>query len=312
MARGTPINWEKVIRDLVDLLGVNTPQTTRREHVAKAIDMKMWQIDPLAAQLRAIGALEIVATPGGFHEIGGRKYPVRASTWTVMFSADEILAAGKRRGIKWGQPERKAPKITAKNLNEVFPPVAPRGQEVVKPVENQSDSPFAVLRALKRDEAAALIESARQYAEKRVFINEEIARFAAHGLTFDPAVVGLPVDERLEAVSPLADYVSRLQRENERLQSYANQKTRDETEYSELQRRITRQDEQLAALGRAREQEHQEAVHLANQSSGKEATYKQKIAALEQENHDLRNAIARTNGPATAVITDAAQGGRGF
>lgn len=324
LARGPFIKWEQVIRDLVVVLGIDKPQATRREHLAEAVGVKVHALDSLLRQLREMGALETVAVTGGLREDGT---PIRNQQYTIKKSAEDILFIGKKRGIKWGQHValNKQPElitqVPAERLDQPTAPPMPTPTPKPAPPPapdpaiqayrtigapgdriDEAESPFAVLRPMKRNEQRALIEAAIQYKRNRTFIDEKVAEFAEHGLTLDPAVVGFPVDDRLEVLSVVGDEFERLIRENERLQDYANQRGRDESEVKELRLTIARQEEQLTQIARQRAAEHQEAVRLSGQHSGKVATLTQQITKLEQENRDLRNRLhpkaANANGAA--------------
>jgi len=314
LARGPFIKWEQVIRDLVVVLGIDKPQATRREHLAEAVGVKVHALDSLLRQLKEMGALETVAVTGGLREDGT---PIRNQQYTIKKSAEDILFIGKKRGIKWGQhvsldkqPELKIELVPAERMDEPTAPPMPTPTPKPTPVPPSPepeipDSPFAVLRPLKRDEQRALVEAAIQYKENRAFIDEEVQRFAERGLHLDPAVIGFPVDDRLEHIALVGDYVSRLMRENERLQDYANQKGRDESEVKELRLTIARQEQQIADIARARRTEHEEAARLSGQHSGKVATLTQRIQTLEQQNRDLTNKLhppKAGNGTAVAAV----------
>lgn len=326
MARGPFIKWEQVIRDIVDLLGVNKPTTTRREHVAEAVGLKVSSCDILLRQLREMGALEVRAVAGGFRppqKPGGKSTPIRNQEYTITKSADDILFIGKKRNIKWGQPEpirqQRADEARAfkPRLETVAPtttPVRPEYkaemdgltgnpavEEPVAAVGEESDAnPFAVLKPLKRNEAQALIESARQYQGRMEFINEEIQRFADHGITLDPAVIGFPRDERLEIIGLVIDYVTRVENENARLQAYASERGRDVDEERELRLKLQRQENEVGRLIRERAEQQEAVTAMHNRWSGKEATYKERIRDLEQKVLDL----SRRNGaqPTTAAV----------
>jgi hypothetical protein len=319
LARGPFIKWEQVIRDLVTVIGIDKPTATRREHLAEAVGVKVHALDSLLRQLREIGALETIAVSGGYESRGpsGRKFPIRNQQYTIKKSAEDILFLGKKRGIKWGQhvsldkqPELKIERVPAERMDEPTAPPMPTPTPKPTPVPPSPepeipDSPFAVLRPLKRDEQRALVEAAIQYKENRAFIDEEVQRFAERGLHLDPAVIGFPVDDRLEHIALVGDYVSRLMRENERLQDYANQKGRDESEVKELRLTIARQEQQIADIARARRTEHEEAARLSGQHSGKVATLTQRIQTLEQQNRDLTNKLhppKAGNGTAVAAV----------
>ncbi len=301
LARGPFIKWEQVIRDLVVVLGIDKPQATRREHLAEAVGVKVHALDSLLRQLKEMGALETVAVTGGLREDGT---PIRNQQYTITKSAEDILFIGKKRGIKWGQhvsldkqPELKIEQVPAERLDEPAHVPTPephfaRGSATPTAApepEVQEDSPFAVLRPMKRDEQKALVAAAMVYKEKRTFIDEKVTEFAEHGLTLDPATFGFPVDEVLEHICMVGDYIFRV--ENMRLQDYANARGRDESEVKELRLTIARQEEQLTQIARQRAAEHQEAVRLSGQHSGKVATLTQQITKLEQENRDLRNRL---------------------
>jgi hypothetical protein len=327
--------WENHVRALVDLLGVNKPQNTRREEVAEALGLKLWQIDVITGPMREMGALAVEATAGKRRDDG---MPTRKSTWTITADADTILAEAKKNGFVWGrskgrQPNKlgdsrdyttdgRAPAKLTPTLPRPFHDHSSSASEAARwtpadlrwtPADlgtsstrstdtDEPESPFAVLKPLKRDEQAALIEAARQYRGRKEFIDEEIERFAKHGLKLDPAAVGIPRDERLDHILLVLDYVTRLERENERLQNYAQEGMRNSGTEKELRQVIERQEKALEELVRQRADSAAEAGRLSNLWRGKEKTLRDQVDRLEQENLDLRRQINKLEGRPTISI----------
>ena len=69
---------------------------------------------------------------------------------------------------------------------------------------------------MRRSDAEALIEAARQYAGRETFIEEELARFYAMGIEIDRTAIKFSRDEVLEAVTPLVAYIDTLKNAIER------------------------------------------------------------------------------------------------
>lgn len=303
MASKPYIKWDKFIAELVDLLGVNTPVTTSRTEIASTLGVSTGSFDRCSRTLRSLGLLKSRATSGGQRADGT---PIRSQEFTLTADAKTILETVKAHRMEFGDVYE-APATRTDDfgdvqrrqheINEPEPHLEELEDEpVFSTGEAPTDNPFAVLKPLKRNEAAALIESARQYQGKRSFIDEEIAKFAEHGLTLDPASVGFPTDERLETIGLVVDYVTRLENENARLQSYANEANRTASDDRELRLQIARQKEQLNRLVSERAEQNAAVQRLQNQWSGKEGTYMRRIEDLEQKLFDAR----RVNGAAQA------------
>lgn len=90
---------------------------------------------------------------------------------------------------------------------------------IVGPSENTS--PFEVLRPLRKDEHAALIEATRQYASRKAEFAKTIDGLRKMGIEIDDAkldkAVRFPSDARLDALSEILPYVERLERTVENL-----------------------------------------------------------------------------------------------
>lgn len=99
---------------------------------------------------------------------------------------------------------------------------ASEGQELVAVAGPDAESPFAALRALRKDESKALVAAARQYADKGKFLEAKIAELRSEGFEIAEGALSLKRDERLEQIAYTLPYIDALERENERLLSQVN------------------------------------------------------------------------------------------
>lgn len=124
------------------------------------------------------------------------------------------IAAGGT--IKSGRKSLKATATPTAPNPEV---VAIRTDEQDRPVEAvvgpDAPSPFEGLRALKRDEPAALVEAARQYEHRQDFVLERLVEIEKLGVTIDREkvmkAIKLDRDDELEGIVKVLPYVGELE-----------------------------------------------------------------------------------------------------
>lgn len=316
MASKPFINWEQLLRDLTTLLGVDTWTKSQRPSVAAALGVSETTVDRLNRDLKALGYFESRGASGGVRIKNGRKSPIRAQEWKIGADPDTILATAKERGFVFGgkndnhtpkqrvsprpegdepkyEPVRRVDPIAAQAAKDIehyhvqgwdLDPKTMEAPRANTRPEPAPESPFAVLKPLRKDEAAALVEAARQYQSKMEFINEEVERFAAHGISLDPSVIGFPRDQQLETIGQVLSYVTTLEKQAERNMAQSS----GSAEVGDLKTQIKRQQLTIEELIRDRSEREREATRIANQWSGKVATLNQKIEALEQELHEAK------------------------
>lgn len=231
MDRRLRFDPEGSVLRLVEILGLNAPTKTSRDAIALQLGISASSLDRITYPIQEAGFLLRHYTNQGRNIVKGdgsgqrESTPIKASVWTLTADAPTILKHARAQGWLWGR--RVSPMFQRVSLPAATE-ARPGGGVIrgtvggglyVSPAGPEAESPFSVLQPLKRDEAAAMIEAARQYVKRDAFIDEEIARFKAYGLALNRDSIGAPKDEVLAHVGLVVDYVSRLERENDRLQA---------------------------------------------------------------------------------------------
>jgi len=127
---------------------------------------------------------------------------------------------------------------------------AAQGQETVAMVGPDRPSPFEALRPLRKDESRALIEAARQYRGKSVFLKTKITELRAEGFVADESMFSFERDAHLETIGLVLPYVESLEAENGRVATYVDQLRAKSRELEDLSQRYTalkRQNDRLVA-----------------------------------------------------------------
>jgi hypothetical protein len=117
---------------------------------------------------------------------------------------------------------------------------ATEGEELVAVAGPERESPFTALRGMRKDESKALVEAARQYANKGKFLEDKIAELRAEGFEVAEGALTIKRDERLEAVALAVPYVESLERLNERLLGQAESGRTAHRELEDLRNNYTR------------------------------------------------------------------------
>jgi hypothetical protein len=126
--------------------------------------------------------------------------------------------AGQKGGRKPGSPWKRSEKQETEERVALAAKPAVEGQElraVAGP--EKGDSPWEVLRPLRKDEARALVEAALQYSGKSKFLKEKIAELQEAGFQADETMFKFERDERLETIALVLPYIQGLLTENERV-----------------------------------------------------------------------------------------------
>ena len=240
--RLTDDTYPDLARKIAELLGTGETMTSREE-IADAVGYSVAQVGFTASTLEHFGGLQRSAKVIGYRPnpkfsqgVGSPQVPIKASSWAIIRPIEDTLRDIRKANWHWTSAVSVRNRATRINAEIVAakPTVGPRGYEKVWPAKgtyiverpeddtkettvhisgDEAESPFAVLKPLRKDEAAALIAAARQYGQRNAFIEEEISRFAAVGLTLDREAVGMSKDERLEHIGLVMDYIDRLERE---------------------------------------------------------------------------------------------------
>lgn len=163
---------------------------------------------------------------------------VRMSPTYLKFPKHEVQprssTVAKREERQAEQPREERPQVA------VATKPATEGQELVASAGPEAESPFAALRSMRKDESKALIEAARQYANKGKFLEDKIEELRREGFEVAPGALSIKRDERLEAVALAVPYVDALERENTRLLNQMNNGREAIRELEDLRTRYTR------------------------------------------------------------------------
>lgn len=195
------------------------------------------------------------------------------SDWTLLLPKHEALAklAEWHRTVAMSPTYRPFPKHEPKRRQEpkeepkeervaVATKPASEGQELVAVAGPDAESPFAALRVLRKDESKALVEAARQYADKGKFLQDKIAELRSEGFEIAEGALSLKRDERLEQIAYTLPYVDALERENERLLSQINGSRTAIRELEDLRRNYSRLKESHDRLIRERVESRERAT----------------------------------------------------
>lgn len=170
--------------------------------------------------------------------------------WTALVEEDEALLmlkkfqAARPSAIKDnrenGRRQEVATKAAAKKAASIAPSFVPTpvvtlatqdSEEETRAIagpetgEHLGDLMSSAIRGLRKDESAALIEAARQYANRGQSLQtklDELARLAAEvGVKFNVDIartaISLDHDDRLEAIVPVLPYITRLEETVDRM-----------------------------------------------------------------------------------------------
>lgn len=104
----------------------------------------------------------------------------------------------------------------------------------------EPDKPFASLAPLRKDEYAALIEAARQYANRKAEFAKVIDNLRAMGIEIDDAkldkAVKFPSDPHMDSISEVLPYISRLEGMVENLTRQLIDARQRAVDYNEVKR----------------------------------------------------------------------------
>lgn len=114
-----------------------------------------------------------------------------------------------------------------------------QGESILRYVSGEDNElkPFEPIRALRKDEALALVEAARQYRSRADVVESKVKELEAAGVEVAPEAFALRRDERLEHIALVVPAVDELVRERDRFEEQASrwagrisevQKERDE------------------------------------------------------------------------------------
>jgi hypothetical protein len=171
----------------------------------------------------------------------------KASLWTLSGTKEEALkrmtthpiSRARSRFAKAKTVPVAAPTPMAAPEPEPEPKVvlASSDAEVTRAIAGpEPENPFLILRGLRKDESAALVEAARQYLDRAKLVQTKLGELEAAGIHIDMSAVKFDKDDRLETVALTLPYIGRLESE---IHNYVNQiegLRRKIADYDELRR----------------------------------------------------------------------------
>ena len=233
--------------------------------LAKTIESPAWEMLNLKNTLNEIGILETTVTYNDI--VDGKVLNGRRAHWRLTVPLEEAerqLTEWAAKGLSWEYEKRpgyvvKAPFARSKRKASAEPVPEPRNEPTVTIATTEKEETraiagpepektFAALASLRKDEPTALVEAARQYANRHLAVEKEYQSLVTMGLVVDKEKflesISLPRDETLETISLVLPLVTQLQSKNESLLvqlNTAREKLRDYTEvksnYERLQKR---------------------------------------------------------------------------
>lgn len=312
------LNWDQLLADFINVLPLGVEQKTNAAEIAKMIGTQSNASTQISVILRALGALELRYEAGrSYYKRTADEPEIRQHLadkgWTIGSSASYAQARALIPNIGiTGTPGGRKPRgqratADTQPMTHVEYAEAIHEQPIKRDLSDMpAESPFAALRPLKRDEAAALVEAARQYSKRSSFLDEEITRFADMGITLTREMIELPRDERLEHVGLVLDYIDRLAAENERLHKVTESTRGPIAEMQALRDQVRKQHEQIERMVR-------EKAQAAELMANERAEYRQRLQALNRERDNALETIqnmarvARNGGEVVADPTRAAR-----
>ena len=180
--------------------------------------------------------------------VNGIRTRGRQATWQLVVpfeTAKKRIVEWRKTGQPWSYTNRKgfAPKITRKNKPVELPvTIAQTDKEETRAIAGpEPEKPFDVLAPLRKDEPAALIEAAKQYANRWSDVENKYQELIRMGIQVDKEVflrsIKMPRNEFLETLTLVLPIITDLQTNNEKLLRQLND-ARDKTkDYLELKKK---------------------------------------------------------------------------
>jgi hypothetical protein len=205
------------IEGVYDIFGVGKEARGGYHQVAEVLGIPDASVGHVTAWMKRAGFLTIRSAGMPDGSFG------KSSYWTLHKSKEECIAALK---AGWGTPgvqRVEAPVMEAVG-DEPEPQAAVDAEDAMLALASEKsneetraiagpepESPFAVLRSLRKDESGALIEAARQYANRAKLVDQKLGELEAAGIHVDRSAVTLPKDPVLDAVSLILPFINSLE-----------------------------------------------------------------------------------------------------
>lgn len=290
-------NGDEVARKICQHLGIGVEHKTGNDEVAAEIGVQPYVVRNISRILKYIGSLNVRLEYG--------PGTGRVSYWTMVDDFTTIKSKMRDKNLDWRQTtwERISRELGNKSMQEIhrermaakaakqtpeqaeaahrveLPPAVQRARELAeKPavgtdkngeqvavIGQDRPNPFKVLSPLRKDEAHALVEAARQYRDRELFIEQQEKLFAEHGIKLNAGAIELDRDERLETVGLVLGYIERLETENARLEERAAPATQALRELASLRTETQAQKARIDSLVQEKMKERDRAIQLEQQ-----------------------------------------------
>lgn len=180
----------------------------------------------------------------------------RMSTTPLLFPSGRKLRRGEKQRLAahGGEPQyMEEVDKTLDKVEEAFPGtmgIAPPPEEKVAITESPKEeikaiagpdapSPWEKLRPLRRDEARALVEAARQYQARKASLYTKLDELREAGFTVpDVSAFNFQTDDRLETIGLVIPFFNELENENRRTVTWVEKVKTLQRENDELRRRV--------------------------------------------------------------------------
>jgi hypothetical protein len=170
----------------------------------------------------------------------------RMSTTPLLFPSGRKLRRGERQrlAVHGGEPQymeepEKAPEVVAEAVPEKVAITDSPKEEVKAIAGPDAPSPWEKLRPLRRDEARALVEAARQYQARKASLYTKLDELREAGFTVpDVSAFNFQTDDRLETIGLVIPFFNELENENRRTVTWVEKVKTLQRENDELRRRV--------------------------------------------------------------------------
>jgi hypothetical protein len=220
-------------------------------------------------ELRATGALQVRFTGIPLADGGGR-----IAHWTLTKPYEEVeallIAQWKNESSNYGESKKDdnelLPKVagtlsTVESIPEPLPApqpkvpdkapvvIARRDSEETRAIAGPDDiSPFAGIRVLRRDESAAYVAAAKQYAQRSTLIDTKLKELEDAGITVDRSAIRFDRDAQFEAVGLAIPYITALENTVKNLEASVADLQRKAKDVPELRGRVEAQKRQIERM----------------------------------------------------------------
>jgi hypothetical protein len=208
-------------------------------------------------ELRATGALQVRFTGIPLADGGGR-----IAHWTLTKPYEEVeallIAQWKNESSNYGESKKDdnelLPKVagtlsTVESIPEPLPAPQPKVPDKAPVVIARRDSEETrAIRVLRRDESAAYVAAAKQYAQRSTLIDTKLKELEDAGITVDRSAIRFDRDAQFEAVGLAIPYITALENTVKNLEASVADLQRKAKDVPELRGRVEAQKRQIERM----------------------------------------------------------------